>query len=396
MAQAGAVARPGLYVHVPFCSAICPYCDFSVLPGDPARKGRFVADLIAEARLWEGAWDEPFDTLYLGGGTPSSLAPEQLARILEALRHYLPIAASCRLSMEANPEDVDAAAVAAWRALGVHTLSLGVQSFDAAALRFLGRRHTPAQSRRSVELAREAGFPVVSLDLIYALPGQSQEDWRRQLAAALELAPPHLSCYELTIHQGTPFGFRVARGALSPAPEGARAALFHLTHDVLADRGLAAYEVSSFAAAPEFRSRHNAKYWRHVPYLGLGPSAHSFDGSRRWWNERKLGPWQQRVARGERPVAGSESLHPTDLALEALFLGFRTTDGVDLAAIRQRWGLDLAAANGDTIAALAADGLLRRAGTWLVPTAAGLAVADSLAARFEMTSPPGRASMMPA
>ncbi len=392
-AAAPALAAAGLYLHIPFCSAICPYCDFAVVTGSRARRAAFARRLAAEAALWSAApaWTavpSAFDTVYLGGGTPSALAGEDLALALDAVGGALDVAAGARLFLEANPEDVTAAGLADWRSLGVRTLSLGVQSFDAGALRFLGRRHSPEEARRAVALARDAGFETVSLDLIYGLPGEGAAAWRATLDAALALAPDHLSCYQLTIHEETPFGRRQARGALAELPEAAQADLFLLTHEVLADAGYPAYEVSNFARSAEHRSRHNQKYWDHTPYLGLGPSAHSFApagaGGRRWWNERGLGAYEARVAAGERPVAGEEDLAAADLALEALMLRLRTTAGIDLAAFRARYGIDLAAANGRWIERLVEEGHLRADGRRLIPTPRGLAVADSLARGFEL------------
>jgi coproporphyrinogen III oxidase-like Fe-S oxidoreductase len=414
--------RPGLYLHLPFCSAICPYCDFAVLTGGPRRRAAFVDSLVAEIGMWRRdaeAW-RTIDTVYFGGGTPSALGPAELGRILGAARAALPVAADAWIALEANPEDVNAESVRRWKELGVAMLSLGVQSFDAGALRFLGRRHTPEQARQALTLALGAGFATVSLDLIYGAdersgggppgagwaeggnahaedgppagareeptpaPPRSLARWRRDLEQAVALGPHHLSCYQLTIHEGTPFGFRAARGELRELPETDQAELFRLTHSWLAGQGYAAYEVSNFARAPEHQSRHNRKYWDHTPYLGLGPSAHSFDGRRRWWNERQLRAYQARVAAGERPVAGGEELGRSDLALEEVMLSLRTAAGLDLAGFRRRHGWDLAARNRRWIADLAARGLLAERGGRLVPSLDGLAVADSLARGFEV------------
>jgi oxygen-independent coproporphyrinogen-3 oxidase len=388
-------ANPGLYLHIPFCSAICPYCDFAVLTGGPAVRARFTETLIAEAGLARAFWagPEPMDTVYFGGGTPSALSPDELARILEAVRATLPVDPAAWVFLEANPEDVTAASLRAWRGLGVRTLSLGVQSFDAPALAFLGRRHGPEEAKQSVRLAREAGFDTVSVDLIYGLPGETAEGWRRTLEQAVALEPDHLSCYQLTIHEGTPFGFRQERGQLAELPEPDQAERFLFTHAFLADAGIPGYEVSNFARSPEHRSRHNQKYWYHVPYLGLGPSAHSFSGlqapggPRRWWNRRKLRPYEASVAAGEPPVEGSEALTAGDLALEALLLGLRTYDGIDLARFRHLYGVDLADAGSANAAAaerLVEEGLLVPRGGQLAPTPRGLAVADFLARSFEV------------
>lgn len=372
----------GLYFHVPFCARICPYCDFAVTTGGPERRRRFVEALCREIALYGGEFSD-FDTVYFGGGTPSALDPEDLLQVLESARAHLRVAHEAFIFLEANPEDVTRGALEAWRSLGVATLSLGVQSFDTAALRFLGRRHAPDDARRSVALARDAGFQTVSVDLIYGLPGQDVESWRRDLETAVGLAPDHLSCYQLTIHEGTPFGRRKARGELREPSEQSQAELFRFTHTFLNDHGFSGYEVSNFAASMEHRSRHNLKYWNHTPYLGLGPSAHSFDGSRRFWNLPRLSDWEERVRAGERPVEASEALDRGELALEALFLGLRTYDGVDLRRYQAEFALDVAAANRPLLDQLAAEGLLELKGARLKPTLDGLAVADSLAARFD-------------
>ncbi len=392
-------AAPGLYLHIPFCSAICPYCDFAVLrAGQPARQ-RFVEHLLAEVALAAPAWSETaaFDTVYLGGGTPSLLPTEELTRVLEACQAHLPLAATAWIFLEANPEDVTAEACAAWRALGVRTLSLGVQSFSDEALRFLGRRHSARQAREAVAVAQAAGFSTVSVDLIYGLPDQGLDAWRSELETAVTLAPEHLSCYQLTIHAGTRFGASAARGRLSELPEQEQAGLFEFAHRFLADAGWPAYEVSNFARGLGHQSRHNRKYWNHTPYLGLGPSAHSFAGvdatpvptGRRWWNERRTSHWEQRVAAGEPPVAGTESLGPEALATETLMLGLRTTAGVNLDTFATRYGIDLVAANDGLFTRLESEGRLRiqvdaQGARRLVPTLAGLAVADGLAAAFTL------------
>lgn len=379
-------ANPGLYLHVPFCSAICPYCDFAVLTGGAERRRRFADHLVREISMWtdERSAFDSIDTIYFGGGTPSALAPEDLCRILEAARENLSVYEDASVFFEANPEDVNPDSVRAWSNLGVRFLSLGIQSFDADALKFLGRRHSPEQARKSVEIARAAGFETISIDLIYGLPDQPFEIWKRTLEQAVELRPDHLSCYQLTIHEGTPFGSRLARGKMSEAPEEIQGELFLFTHTFLKDAGYPGYEVSNFARSPGHRSRHNQKYWHHVPYLGVGPSAHSFAGTRRWWNERNLNPYETRIAAGDKPVEGSEELTRIDLALEALMLGLRTTDGIDRISFRERYGVDLLKSNEPLVERLAKDGLLKLDGDCLVPTLAGLAVTDSLARSFDL------------
>ncbi len=375
-------AAAGLYVHCPFCAAVCPYCDFAVqAAGRLARLDDLVEGLVREA---SGHGDRPwsFDTVYLGGGTPSLLAPEQLARLLDGLRGALPVEPSAALFIEVNPEHATPERVAAWRALGFGFVSLGVQSLDDRRLAWLGRRHDAATAVAACGRLLQAGFATVSVDLIYGCPGDDAGTHRRELERVVALAPAHLSCYQLTVHEGTVLGVRRRRGYLVELGEGVQAELFRLGHRLLADAGYAGYEVSSFARAPEHRSRHNRKYWRHEPYLGLGPSAHSFDGSSRWWNLRRFDSWRAAVDEGRPPVAGREKLGPAELALEALMLGLRTTDGVDLEAVRERHDVELAGPNERLLAGLAAAGLVRVEGSRVVPTLDGLAVADGLARAF--------------
>ncbi len=378
----------GLYVHVPFCSAVCPYCDFAVLVGGETRRRAFADALLQEIRLWGEAEDPAteafralgFDTIYFGGGTPSLLETEDLERILTALDETFLLHPGARLQFEANPEDISQERLEAWRALGVHTLSLGVQSFVDKELRALGRRHDSTQAAEAVQMALKAGFSTVSLDLIFGLERQTLETLRQSLTTATALAPQHISCYQLEIHPRTPFGKQQARGELRELSEAAQEDLFLLTHEHLSAAGLPAYEVSNFARAPEHRSRHNSKYWRHTPYLGLGPSAHSFHGRRRWWNERHLTPWQRSLAQDRLPTAGSESLCPKDLALEALMLQLRTTDGIDLQAFHRAHGIDLRTTNCARLTSWREQGLLHDHQNRLSLTPKGLALADGLAA----------------
>ncbi len=378
--------KPGLYVHIPFCSSICPYCDFAVLTGNRSRQERFVSHLLREIDLADGEI-RGFDTVYFGGGTPSFLYAEGLSEIANAIvkkgeKGWLD--PGCRWFLEANPEDVEPSSLSVWRELGIRTLSLGVQALDDEALPWLGRHHTVEDARRSVGLAREAGFDEISLDLIYGRPGQESADWRKELEAAVALAPDHLSCYQLTIHDQTLFGRRKRGGEVMEASEDRQAELFRLTHEFLADAGYEGYEVSNFARSQAHRSRHNQKYWYHTPYLGLGPSAHSFDGRSRFWNERLVLDWQKKIDRGESAVDGRETLSDEDFLLEAVMLCMRTKDGLDLAWVREQFHIDFLKVNEELVAKLSDDGLLELDEDWLRPTLDGLAVADRLAVAFDV------------
>lgn len=387
----------GLYVHIPFCSAICPYCDFAVARGGEADRERFVEALVGEIDLfgcggrergWAGEAERfgtsRFDTVYFGGGTPSALSVDQLGVVRRRLVAAFAICPEAEWTIEVNPEDASAEALAGWRELGFDRISLGLQALDDRALRFLGRRHDAAAAWTSVERAREAGFRSVSVDLIYSLPGFDRRWWLRTLDEATALEPDHISCYELTIHEGTPFGRRRDAGRLLEAGEDDRAANFVATHRRLAELGYEGYEVSNFARREADRSRHNRKYWRHQPYLGLGPSSHSFAGRSRWWNVASWKDWSAAVASGESPVAGREELTDHQLLLEVVMMGLRQRSGIDRTALESRFGIDPAAGAAGQIEAWEKAGWLRVRGRCLEPTLEGMARADRLAGEWRL------------
>jgi oxygen-independent coproporphyrinogen-3 oxidase len=303
---------------------------------------------------------------------------------METVRARLPIEPDSKWFIEVNPEDVDVARARSWQGLGFTNVSLGVQSFRADELRRLGRRHDREQARQAVEICLNGGFDTVSIDLMFGLPGQTPAAWRESLDLAIALAPQHLSCYQLSVHEGTTFGRWRDRGKLTEMPETEQADLFELTHRRLSSSGWLAYEVSNFAVSTQHQSRHNKKYWQHAPYLGLGPSSHSFDGRRRWWNERDLGRYRRKVANRHKPIADGEILSREELALEALLLGLRTTEGIALEVFSRKYGIDLGGSNAALIDTLAAERLLEVRNGRLCPTLAGLAVADGLAGRFRL------------
>lgn len=367
----------GLYIHVPFCRRICPYCDFAVRTGSAARRAGFVAALRRELAAWRD-WPHPIDTIYAGGGTPTALDDAQLAELVAAAREALPIAADARLFLEANPEDVTPERASRWAALGVDFLSLGAQSSDPEALRLLGRQHSKADVASAVEAARQAGVPRVSVDLIFGLPGQDLAALDRELDAALALAPDHLSAYQLTIEPGTRFAKLTAAGALAPLPDAGQAEAFARVHERCEGAGLPAYELSNFARGQAARSQHNRKYWDGQPYLGVGPSAHSYDGvAARWGNARGLPDWERALERG-RPVAWREQLSSPQRALEGLLLGLRTREGLDLAALERRLGIPLLEPNAEPLRRFQAEGLLVVEGARCRATRAGWAVLDGI------------------
>jgi oxygen-independent coproporphyrinogen-3 oxidase len=321
-----------LYLHVPFCRRRCSYCDFAIAVRKVVPAADFVRAVQAELALRvPDPGVEPLATLYLGGGTPSLLGAEGIARTIEAVRARIEIAPDAEITIEANPDDVTIDAARAWHSAGVNRLSLGAQTFDPRALEWMHRTHTADQTLRAVDLVRSAGIAEISLDLIFALPSALNRDWDRDLSHALALAPRHLSLYGLTVEEGTPLGRWHARGDVREAPEEKYEREFLAAHERLAAAGFEHYEVSNYAL-PGARARHNSAYWRRVPYLGLGPSAHSFDGARRWWNRREYADWSRTVLAGSDPAAGEETLDAGNEQAERIYLGLRTVDGLDADA----------------------------------------------------------------
>jgi oxygen-independent coproporphyrinogen-3 oxidase len=318
-----------LYVHVPFCGRRCSYCDFSIAVRKEIPAASYVENVIREARVRTGRG--PLDTLYLGGGTPSKLGPDSLGGLVRGLADLgLETRANSELTLEANPEDLTPEAAEGWLKAGFNRLSVGVQSFDSGVLEWMHRTHSADESEAAVRAARSAGFRDISIDLIYALPDRLGRDWDRDIDRALALEPEHLSVYGLTVEPRTPLGRWTARGTEVPESDDRAADQFLAAHDRLTGAGYEHYEVSSYAK-PGRRSRHNSSYWRRVPYLGLGPSAHSYDGAARRWNTRDFAEWSRIVEAGGDPLGGDERLDASQIASEGLYLGLRTSDGLELA-----------------------------------------------------------------
>ncbi|WP_240046786.1 radical SAM family heme chaperone HemW [Paracraurococcus ruber] len=336
-----------LYIHWPFCAAKCPYCDFNSHVRDGVDQARWRAALRRElAREAARAGRRPLASIFFGGGTPSLMAPETVAALITEARALFDAPADLEVTLEANPTSVEAAKLAGFRAAGVNRLSLGVQSLEPEALRFLGRKHDVAQAVAALEAAR-ALFPRLSFDLIYARPGQAEAAWREELRRALSLAADHLSLYQLTIEPGTRFATEHARGAFALPEDDDAARLYWATVEEAARFGLHPYEVSNYAQ-PGAESRHNLAYWRYGDYLGIGPGAHqrlTLDGAllaaRR---HRAPEEWLARVERDGHAATEEEALAPEDRAREALLMGLRLAEGVDPARLLARSGRTLAEA----------------------------------------------------
>ncbi len=374
--RAKADAPAGLYVHVPFCRSKCAYCDFYSITED-TRINDYLEALYLEMEHYRD-FAHAFDTVYFGGGTPSCLTADRLADILRHIRTAFPVAPQAEITVEVNPGDVDDAFLEHLREAGFNRVSIGVQSFDDAILATLGRRHGSREGREAVGAAQRAGFGNLSVDLIYGVPGQSFEGWRKTMETALTFGPEHLSCYELTLERGTPLHYRVEAGQLTPPEEDEAYRFFTETSAFLEERGYLHYEVSNFARDESLVSRHNHKYWDHTPYLGLGPAAHSFRENRRWWNHRDVERYVGALRSGRRPLDGHEELKLEQLRTEALYFGFRTKRGIHGPAFRERFGLDLFSREETALHTMMAEGLILLDGEVLTPTRRGLALADRL------------------
>jgi oxygen-independent coproporphyrinogen-3 oxidase len=322
-------AEPGgIYVHIPFCLTRCGYCDFNAYAGLDDLKPRYQRALLGEADLWRRDWaGERVGSIFLGGGTPTTIDPVDLEELLVSLRERFDVTADAEVTIEANPDTVDAVLLEALRAIGYGRLSMGAQSFDPAVLASLERVHSPDSVRRAFAEARTAGHDNVNLDLIYGAHGETVEGWERTLRETISLGPEHVSAYALTVEPATPLGHQVARGE-RPAPDpDVQADMFQVACALLGEAGYVHYEVSNWAL-PGYECRHNLGYWRRRPYLGLGAGAHSFRGETRWWNTRPPEEYLATVERGERPIGGRERLEPSDAYLEEVFLRLRTFEGV--------------------------------------------------------------------
>ena len=380
-----AMAAPyGVYVHVPWCRHVCPYCDFNVHASSAPPEADDLAAYVAELAAWAARpeWHRrPIRTLYLGGGTPSLLSPATVAQLLDAARRH-GLESMAEVTLEANPGTVTRDRLAAYRDAGVTRLSLGGQSFQTPLLRTLGRDHSADETRAAVAAARHAGFDNLSLDLIFAVPGQTLETWIDDLVQARALGPEHVSAYALTWEENTPFHAWRAQGRVAAVDDDLESAMADVADQHLAAAGLARYEISSWAR-PGFESRHNTGYWDGTDYLGLGPGAHSFRASgstaRRWWNVRLPQGWRAAVAARGTAVDGEEVLVDAEARSDFVVAGLRRLAGVDVAEFERRFRVALLAALPE-LTGLARDGLVQIDARCLRLTPRGLRFADTVSA----------------
>jgi len=369
--------RSGLYIHVPFCLSKCGYCSFYSIKSIGLMP-EFIRALKNEMEFYKNKFPS-FDTIYIGGGTPSLLSIEQLDVIFEAINKLFKIDSHAEITMEVNPGDVSIDYFQGLRSLGVNRVNIGIQSFDDDILKFLGRRHTAKDSTAAMDSSRKAGFTNAGIDLIYGVYQQTISAWKRTLQKAVSFTPEHISCYQLSLEARTPLYQKYYAEEIKLPAEEQQLEFFLSTAAQLEDAGYIHYEISNFARNENLRSKHNMKYWRHAPYLGLGPAAHSFFGNKRWWNKSAVKTYIKDVSVGKIPVESSEELSTEQLQLETLFLGLRTKEGIDLQLYKNKYGRDLLEEKKITIDSLLKDNLVEVKNGFLLPKLAGMAVADSLA-----------------
>ena len=375
----------GLYIHVPFCLRKCPYCDFYSTTGLSLRHN-FVRALLLEMKMTRNHGLH-FDTLYIGGGTPSLLSVRAVDQILETAHMAFGILDGAEITLEANPGTVDLRRLTGYRLSGINRINIGVQSFQEENLRFLGRIHSQQDARRAIRESGKSGIENIGLDLIYGIPGQSKKSWIDDLKQAVAFEPNHLSCYMLTFEPGTPLEKDRQMGRVSPADESHTAELFETTVAFLENAGYAQYEISNFARSFSNRSkinrsRHNQKYWSLIPYIGLGPSAHSFLEPVRWWNHRSVRKYIDELSEGRLPIDEKEQLKDSQRIIEAIYLGLRKTEGIDVKNFDTKFGVRFHDLFGTTVSDLTERGLMEADQYRCALSRKGMLLLDSIAAAF--------------
>lgn len=365
----------GLYLHIPFCRQACYYCDFH-FSTDTHHRSELVHALMRELELQKNYTQEPIRTLYFGGGTPSLLTRDELSGLIDAVRENYSLDATAEITLEANPDDLTREHLMDLHQVGINRLSIGIQSFDPNTLRFLHRVHDADRARQCLHDARDAGFNNISIDLIYAIPGHGEESWAGALREAIGFSPEHISSYALTIEERTVFGNWKKRGKLVPAQEETAARQFERLMDVLSAAGYDHYEISNFSK-PGFQSKHNSSYWAGVPYLGIGPSAHSFDGATRQFNIRNNAQYVRSIQTGVIP-AEREILTRSNQINEYLLTSLRTSRGCDFDIILKRWHEPLLATRQAYITRLVDQQLVVLVGSVMQLTRSGKLLADQL------------------
>lgn len=373
----------GIYIHVPFCDTKCGYCDFYSITNQSSRP-QYVQALLKEIALYARP---PFatllyDTIYFGGGTPSLLEPGELSDIMTALYANFHFSPNCEITLEANPGTLTMDKIREIKKQGVNRISLGIQSFDDGELKTLGRIHDAQQARDAFYDLRAAGIGNISIDLIYALPGQRLDRWQKNIQAAVELKPEHISAYNLIYEEGTPFYKKLQKKEFTAFPSDEELKYFNETLNTLSEAGYLQYEVSNYARGKAFYSRHNYKYWTHTPFLGFGPAAYAFYENERWGNFRSIKKYITALETEKVPVHFRETLNKTSLAFEQAMLGLRTRAGINLEEYEKLLGETLLHRYKKQIRLLLDEGFAEMNSTHLYLTDRGFLISDEILPAF--------------
>ena len=371
----------GLYIHIPFCIRKCPYCDFYSVTNDSLRQAFYEA-LLREMEMTAADISLCFDSLYIGGGTPSVFEAEEIGRIIANAHKFFHIFPDTEITLEVNPGTVTPEKLRAYRDAGVNRLNIGVQSFQDENLKFLGRIHSSQEAYHAILWAKKAGFENIGLDFIYGIPGQTRQSWISDLQQAVDLKPAHLSSYMLTYEKGTPLEKKCREGLLIPLRDAAVADMFLVTVEFAERHGYAQYEISNFARSDSQRSRHNRKYWSDAAYLGFGPSAHSFIPPLRRRNHRSVEKYIQDIRAGCLPVEEKEILSKEQSIIESLYLGLRKCEGIDIDSFNQKFSADFNEMFGKVILSLTEKELILTDKKYCRLTRRGMLFSDSIAAMF--------------
>jgi len=380
------ISQPaGIYIHIPFCLKKCPYCNFFSTT-DLSLKESYIKALFHEIDHYNGCLLS-FDTIYFGGGTPSLLSVVEISSILKKLFKHFKIQKDTEITMEINPGTTAAKNLQGYIASGINRINIGVQSFQDKYLGFLGRIHSARDACKALISARNAGFSNIGMDLIYGLTGQSLKDWKNDLQKALSFHPEHLSCYMLSYERKTPFYKARKNGHILPPDENLLGTFFSFTWDHLSAHGYIPYEISNFSRLDPkieglYRSRHNQKYWTFAPYIGLGPSAHSYIDPMRFWNIKSVDRYIRIIQSGNSPVAGKETLTMEQQMIESIFLGLRTKEGIDLKRFEKKFGPVFSNIFSKPLKNLEQKGYLTLSDTFCKLTPSGMRFHDSICDLF--------------
>jgi oxygen-independent coproporphyrinogen-3 oxidase len=380
----------GLYIHIPFCLRKCPYCDFYSIT-DLSLQAAFLDALASEMNMTREL-DEEFDTLYLGGGTPSVLDIKAIDNIIKTAHQCFNILSNAEITLEVNPGTVTLERLKGYRQAGVNRINMGVQSFNSANLDFLERIHSAKEAKMAVKWTQKSGYENIGLDLIYGIPGQTTSSWLNDLHMAVEFHPQHLSCYMLSFEPGTPMHKDLQKRIFNPLPEHIVCEFFETTQSFLTANGYVQYEISNFAhevidqsgvkSAQPNLSRHNIKYWNFFPYIGLGPSAHSFIEPQRFWNHSNVKKYIHELSAGRLPRAGKESLSREQLMIEAVYLGLRQAKGIVVDTFDKKFGVNFEKMHAETIVNLEKKGLMEFSNNRCSLTSKGMLYLDSITTQF--------------